>query len=73
MLTTLLIVLSLLGTIKNFDLFIKFYAFTYILLALILGGYLIVTKKIHFAFSISRVTRKFYKKIEKLIKKREKE
>jgi len=67
LLTTLLIVLSLIGIIRNFDLFIKLYALTYLVLALILGGWLVYTKKIHFSFSISRVTRKFYKKIVTLV------
>ena len=67
LLTTLLIVLSFVGVIKNFDLFIKLYAFTYLVLALVLGGWLVFTKKIHFSFSISRVTRKFYKKIGTLV------
>jgi len=67
LLTTLLIVLSFIGVIKNFDLFIKLYALTYLVLALILGGYLVFTKKIHFTFSISRVTRKFFKKIVALV------
>lgn len=67
LLTTVLIVSSFIGVIKNFDLFIKLYALTYIVLALILGGYLVYTKQIHFSFSISRVTRKFYKKIAALV------
>ena len=61
--TTILIVLFLTGFIKNFDLFIKLYACTYLLLALTLGAWLVVNKKIHLHFSISRVTKKFLKKI----------
>ena len=61
--TTLLIVLSVIGTIRNFDLFIKIYAFGYILLALILLSYLVVTKRIHLTFHPSRVTKKFFRKI----------
>ena len=60
---TLLIALSLTRFIKNFDLFIKLFACTYIVIAAILLTYLIVTRQINFTFSISRVTKKFYKKI----------
>jgi len=62
-LTTILIVLSLTGIIHNFDLFVKLFAFAYITIAAILLTYLVVTKQIHFTFSLSRVTKKFYKKI----------
>lgn len=65
--TTLLIVLSFFGVLKDFDLLIKIYALTYLLLALILGIYLFSTGQIHLSFSISRVTRKFYKKIRLLV------
>lgn len=61
--TTILIVLTFTGVIKNFDLFIKLYALTYLGIALILLTYLLVTRGLHFTFSISRVTKKFYKKI----------
>ena len=61
--TTLLIILSVIGTIRNFDLFIKIYAFGYILLALILLVYLVITKGIHLTFHPSRVTKKFFRKI----------
>jgi O-antigen/teichoic acid export membrane protein len=63
LLATILIVLLFLKVIKSFDLFIKIYAFTYIAIAFSLLGYLIATKKIHFTFSLSRVTKKFFKKI----------
>jgi O-antigen/teichoic acid export membrane protein len=63
LLTTILIVLTFLNVIKSFDLFIKLYAFTYPAIAVILLGYLIVTRRLHFPLSISRVTKKFYKKI----------
>jgi O-antigen/teichoic acid export membrane protein len=61
--TTLLIVGIFTGFIKNFDLFIKLYAFTYIGCALLLVAYLIITKRLHFTFRLSRVTKKFRKKI----------
>jgi len=61
--TTILIVLSLTGTINNFDLFIKLFAFAYIAIAVILLTYLLISRQIHFTFTFSRVTRKFLKKI----------
>lgn len=61
--TTILIVLSFVGVIKDFDLFIKIYAFTYLALAIALAVYLVSKNKLHLHFSLSRVTRKFYKKI----------
>lgn len=64
--TTVLIVLFLEGVISSFDGFIKIYAFIYLLLAAILFAYLLATKRVFFVFQISRVTRKFYKKIAAL-------
>jgi O-antigen/teichoic acid export membrane protein len=61
--TTLLIVLTFTHVIKNFDLFIKLYAFTYLGIAITLLGYLTVKRQLHFPLSLSRVTKKFYKKI----------
>lgn len=66
-LITLLIVLSATSFIKDFDLFIKLFSFTYIAIAGILLVYLVTTRQIHFTFSISRVTRKFHKKIAALV------
>lgn len=63
LLTTLLIVFTIARIINDFDLFIKLYAFTYLFIALILLVYLLVTRRLHFPFAISRVTKKFYKKI----------
>jgi len=65
--TTILIVFFLFGVIPLFDGFIKIYSSTYILLALILVLFLLSTKRITFTFSISRVTRKYYKKILTLV------
>ncbi|MGJ7032904.1 oligosaccharide flippase family protein [Niabella hirudinis] len=67
LLTTLLIVLFLLKIIPDFGLFIKLYSFIYPLIALILLLYLAITKKIHFTFSVSKVTRRFFKKIIRFI------
>ena len=61
--TTVLIVLVFTRVIHDFDLFIKLYALTYILLAIILFVLLIRSKQIHLTLRISRVTRKFFKKI----------
>ncbi len=49
--------------ISNFDTFIKMYAFSYGVVALVLLAYLIWKKEFHITFSISRVTKKFYKKM----------
>jgi O-antigen/teichoic acid export membrane protein len=65
--TTILIVLFFLDIIPLFDGFIKVYALTYILLALVLGVYLVINRKIFFTFSVSRVTEKYYKKILTLV------
>ena len=64
---TILIVLMGTGIIKDFDLFIKIYSFLYLLLALILFGYLYRTGRISFTFSISKVTRRLFKKIVALL------
>lgn len=61
--TLVLIVLSYFGVIRNFDVFMKIYAYTYILLALTLLVYLVVTRQLHLPFYRSRVTKKFFSKI----------
>ncbi len=61
--TTLLILFWFAKVLTSFDLFIKIYAFSYIGIALILLIYLAAIKKLHFTLTISRVTRKFWKKI----------
>ncbi|MBK8611004.1 MAG: polysaccharide biosynthesis C-terminal domain-containing protein [Chitinophagaceae bacterium] len=65
--TTILIVLSFTGFIASFDLFIKIYSFTFLAVAFILFVYLIYSKQIAFSFSVSTVSRKFFKKILTLI------
>jgi O-antigen/teichoic acid export membrane protein len=67
LLTTLLILFTVTGIITGFDTFIKLYAFTYIAVAATLFIYLMITKKVFLHFSVSRVTRKFFKKILTLI------
>ena len=61
--TAILIVFFITGIFRSFDAFIKFYAFGYLIIAITLLTYLITKKEIHFTFSISRVTKKFRKKI----------
>jgi O-antigen/teichoic acid export membrane protein len=65
--TTILILLSFGGIITSFDLFIRIYSFTFLAIAFILLGYFIYHKRVHFTFSVSVVTKKFYKKIITLI------
>ena len=64
--TTVIIVLFISGIINNYDLFIKLFAFSYPFIALTLLCYLVFTKKIHFTFKLSKVTRRFSKSILKL-------
>lgn len=61
--TTVFIVLFALNIIRDYSLFIKFFAFAYPGIAVILFIYLIATKKIHFTFNVSKVTRRLSKKI----------
>ncbi len=65
--TSILIVLSFTGFIASFDLFIKIYSFTFLAIAVILLVYLFWQKKIFFTFSLSRVSKKYFKKIIALI------
>jgi len=60
---TVLILLSYVGILKSFDILIRIYALTYLLLALTLLLYLVATRQIHFTFRPSRVTKKFLPKI----------
>lgn len=61
--TTVFIVLFVMNVIKDYSLFIKCFAFTYPGIAIILFIYLVATGKIHFTFSVSKVTRRFFRKI----------
>jgi O-antigen/teichoic acid export membrane protein len=65
-LTTILIILFSYKLIPTFDLFIKLYAFSYGVVAAILFIYLLVKNELYLTFTISRVTKKFYKKIVSL-------
>lgn len=62
-LTTFIIVLFYFKIIPDFDTFIKLYAFTYPAIAATLLAYLLITKKVHFVFKASTVSKKFLKKI----------
>ena len=64
---TLLILLTLTGIIAKFDLFIKLYSFTYLGIALVLFFYLVKSNGASFTFKVSRVTKKFFKKIITLV------
>lgn len=61
--TTVLIVLFVTNIITDYDLFIKIFAFSYPSIALTLLAYLVITKKIHFTFTVSKVSRRYFKKI----------
>lgn len=63
---TVLIVLFATGVIGSFETFIRLFSFSYPFIALILLLYLLFTKKIHFTFTISKVTRRFSKQILRL-------
>lgn len=62
-LTTILIFLFFFKLIDSFDTFIKLYAFTYGIVALVLFIYLLSKKQFHLTFIISSVTKRLYKKI----------
>lgn len=64
--TTVLIALFAFGVISNYDLFIRLFSFSYPFIAVLLLLYLLITRKIHFTFSISKVTRRFTKSILRL-------
>ncbi|HEV8508550.1 MAG TPA: polysaccharide biosynthesis C-terminal domain-containing protein [Chitinophagaceae bacterium] len=61
--TTIIILLFVSGVIRDYDLFIKLFSFTYPAIAIILFLYLVFTKKIHFTFQVSKVTRRLFKSV----------
>jgi O-antigen/teichoic acid export membrane protein len=65
--TTILIVLIFAGLLASFEMFIKIYSFTYLAVALVLLFYLLTRGHIHLTFTVSIVTKKFYKKILTLV------
>lgn len=66
LLTSVIIFLFIIGVITDYDLFIKLYAFTYPGIAITLLAYLVFTGKIHFTFTVSKVTRRYFQKIIRL-------
>ena len=64
--TTILIVLATVGVIKNFDVFISIYSFNYLAIVAVLFIFFFRKNELHFTLSISKVTRKFRKKIVQL-------
>jgi len=60
--TTILILLYYFKFI-SFDIFVHVFTFFYLILFLILAGYLIKSEELHFPVIISRVTKKFWKKM----------
>jgi O-antigen/teichoic acid export membrane protein len=62
-LTTILIFVLSFKLVNSFDTFIKLYAFTYGIVALTLLSYLLWKNQLNITFTISRVTKRFYKKI----------
>ena len=66
MTTLVLLVLYLCGVLHSFGTLVKLYAFNYLLIAIILLVYLIRSGQLHFVFSPSIVTKKFFPKIRSL-------
>jgi O-antigen/teichoic acid export membrane protein len=66
-LTTLLIIVYAAGLIHDFGLFIKCYALTYLVLALSLAFLLYSDHELQLTFQLSKVTRRFRKKIFALV------
>ncbi|MGG9972221.1 lipopolysaccharide biosynthesis protein [Ferruginibacter sp. SUN002] len=67
LLTTILIILTIIGVLTDFDIFVKIYAFTYLATALTLISYLVIKGHLHLSFKVSIVSRKFFKKIMALV------
>jgi O-antigen/teichoic acid export membrane protein len=63
LLTTVLIILTFAGLINNFDIFVRWYSMTFLIIAVLLLLYLGHKRLMHLPLTISRVTKKFYKKI----------
>ncbi|MFL5774305.1 MAG: lipopolysaccharide biosynthesis protein, partial [Flavisolibacter sp.] len=64
---TVLIVLVATGLIRDFDTFVALYAFTYIAIVVYLLAHLWRNHQFHLTFSVSKVTRRFYRKISALV------
>lgn len=66
LITLVLIGLYAIGVLSGFDMFVKLYAFSYLLVALILLMVLLRNKELHFSFGTSRVTKRFFPKIRSM-------
>jgi O-antigen/teichoic acid export membrane protein len=64
--TLILIILYLTGVLGSFGLFVKLYSFNWLLAGLLLLIYLVRTKQLHFVFSTSKVTKRFFPKMRSL-------
>ena len=64
--TTVLIVLATLQVIKSFDVFIGIYSFSFMAIVIVMLLFFHRRKELHFTLSISKVTKKFRKKIIQL-------
>jgi O-antigen/teichoic acid export membrane protein len=60
---TVLVLLTTWHVIRDFDTFIRIYAFMYLVIVLILVAIFYRRKQLHFTFSVSKVTRRFRSKI----------
>jgi O-antigen/teichoic acid export membrane protein len=61
------LILCFLFRLITFSTFVKIFACTYPVIAIVLLAYLVYTRKLEFNFKISRVTEKFYKKMTGLM------
>ncbi|HXB06177.1 MAG TPA: hypothetical protein VNW04_03655 [Puia sp.] len=61
--TILLVLLFFAGVLSSFDIFIKLYALSYLIVALSLFIYLAAIGELHFTLKVSKVTRRFKRKI----------
>lgn len=66
LLVSVLIALVGMKVITDFSVFIKLYALTYPVLAVGLFAYLLVKRQIHFTFTVSKVSRRFFPQILRL-------
>ncbi|MBX3240734.1 MAG: polysaccharide biosynthesis C-terminal domain-containing protein [Chitinophagaceae bacterium] len=63
LLVTLLIFLFIRGVITDFEVFIKLYGLTYLIIAIILFGWLSIRGRLPLTLQISKVTRRYLRKI----------
>ena len=67
LLVTVLIVLTTLGLIKSFSVFISLFSLCYLVLVIYMLIYFFRKNELHFSFRISNVTRKFKEKIKAMV------